>query len=82
MYSSLIGKIEKAKRYAQEPHRITLHQFSTTFQGDHAEYQVSFTDGHWRCTCFFFEGHALCSHTMALQHILGEMVPSQSLTPS
>ncbi|SVE60120.1 uncharacterized protein METZ01_LOCUS512974, partial [marine metagenome] len=27
MQSSLIGKIEKAHRYAEEPERISMHEF-------------------------------------------------------
>ena len=31
MQSSLIGKIEKAKRYAEEPERVTISDFSAVF---------------------------------------------------
>ena len=44
MQSSLIGKIEKAKRYAQEPDRVTLSEFSAGFRGDHNSYTVSYKD--------------------------------------
>ena len=77
MYSSLIGKIEKAKRYAQEPDRISIKQFSATFRGDHSEYEVSYQGSGWSCTCSFFAGHGTCSHTMTLQRTLEGMVPSE-----
>ncbi len=77
MYSSLIGKIEKARRYAQEPQRVSIHQLSATFRGDHSEYAVAYVDGKWRCTCDFFAGYSTCSHTMALQRTLGMMVPEE-----
>lgn len=75
MNSSLIGKIEKAKRYAQERERITLTDFHATFRGEHDTYDLTFREGRWNCSCYYFPGHGLCSHTMALEKILGEMLP-------
>ncbi len=34
MQSSLIGKVEKAKRYAEEPERVTISNFSAEFRGE------------------------------------------------
>ena len=75
MYSSLIGKIEKANRYAQEPERVTFSTFTVSFRGDHDLHDLAFEDSRWRCSCSYFAGHGLCSHTMALEKILGEMLP-------
>ena len=75
MNSSLIGKIEKAKRYAQERDRIRFTDLSVDFRGEHDDYTVGCEDGNWRCSCNFFARWGTCSHTMALQRILGEMVP-------
>ena len=75
MNSSLIGKIEKAKRYAEERDRIRFTDLSVTFHGEHNDYAVECVDGSWRCSCNFFAGWGTCSHTMALQRILGEMAP-------
>ncbi len=80
MQSSLIGKIEKAKRYAQETERITFSELSVKFQGDHDNYTISYQDGKWHCSCHFFSNWGLCSHTMALQKILGNMLPKEALT--
>ncbi|MBI2936001.1 MAG: SWIM zinc finger family protein [Chloroflexi bacterium] len=76
MRSSLIGKIEKARRYAQEPERVSLLQFTALFHGEHADYTVSCNQGSWSCSCPFFRGHERCSHTMALQEMLGELIPA------
>ncbi len=54
MHSSLIGKIEKAKRYAQEPDRVTLSEFSADFRGEHDNYTVTYKSNNWNCTCQFF----------------------------
>ena len=80
MQSSLIGKIEKAKRYAQEKDRITFSELSAKFRGENDDYITSYQDGKWHCSCGFFAGHGLCSHTMALERILGDMLPEEALT--
>jgi hypothetical protein len=80
MQSSLIGKIEKAKRYAQETDRITFRELSVKFRGENSEYDVSFRDGKWHCTCSFFSKWGLCSHTMALEKILVTMLPPEART--
>ena len=80
MQSSLIGKIEKAKRYAQETDRVTFSELSVKFRGENDSYITSYKAGKWHCSCHFFSSWGLCSHTMALQRILENMLPSESLT--
>lgn len=80
MQSSLIGKIEKAKRYAQETDRITFTGFSVKFRGRNDCHTTGYRDNQWRCTCDFFSHWGLCSHTMALEKILGNMLPEEALT--
>ncbi|MFC1989282.1 hypothetical protein ACFLVW_01765 [Chloroflexota bacterium] len=80
MQSSLIGKIEKAKRYAQEKDRVTFSELSVKFQGENNDYTISYRDSKWDCSCHFFSSWGLCSHTMALEKILGNMLPEEALT--
>ncbi len=80
MQSSLIGKIEKAKRYAQEKERVTFNELSAKFRGENDEYMVGLSNGKWSCTCRFYSQWHLCSHTMALEQILKEMLPEEALT--
>ena len=80
MQSSLIGKIEKAKRYAQEPDRVTFSELLVKFRGEHDDYDTGYRDGKWHCSCRFFEAWGRCSHTMALQRILGNMLPQETPT--
>ena len=80
MQSSLIGKIEKAKRYAQEKDRVTFSELSVKFRGENDDYTISYRDGKWNCSCHFFASWGLCSHTMALEKILGHMLPEEALT--
>ena len=77
MHSSLIGKIQKANLYSQEPDRVNFQQFSATFRGEHDSYTVSYSEGNWKCSCNFFSSWGVCSHTMTIQKILGVMLPRQ-----
>lgn len=78
MHSSLIGKIEKAKRYAMEPDRVVLNAFTVTFRGDNNTYKVSYESGKWFCNCIFFSQAGTCSHTMALQRIFEKNLPPEA----
>lgn len=77
MNSSMIGKIEKAHRYAREPERVRLSCLEATFHGAHDEYDIRLKDGHWTCSCHTFSSHVIgtCSHVMALQQMLAAMLP-------
>jgi hypothetical protein len=80
MQSSLIGKIEKAKRYAQEKDRITFTNFTVSFRGDHDTYILNYKDGKWQCSCQFFSHWGLCSHVMTLQKVLEGMLPQEAIS--
>ena len=71
----MIGKIQKAKRYAEERDRIHFHSFSVTLEGENNPHTVQFDDGKWDCDCDFFRTRGRCSHTMALEIILEKMIP-------
>jgi len=75
MDSAMIGKIEKAIRYANEPDRIQFKELAVSFKGDHDTYEVSYRNGKWQCDCLFFHKRGLCSHTMTLERILRGMIP-------
>jgi hypothetical protein len=79
MQSSLIGKIEKAKRYATEPERVRLTGFTANFSGDNNTYEISYKANKWQCTCSFFAQRNFCSHTMALQRLFASMLPEEAL---
>jgi hypothetical protein len=70
----MIGKIEKAKRYAEERDRIEFKQFKVIFTGNHSDHTVTYDQGQWHCNCDFFQSRGRCSHTMALETILEQMV--------
>jgi hypothetical protein len=76
--SSIIGKIEKAKRYASERTRMRVTTLSVEFHGENGDHQVSLTDTGWKCTCEFFHDHGACAHSMALERVLEGMLPSNA----
>ncbi len=78
MQSSLIGKIEKAKRYAEEPERVTIDSINVGFKGENNSYKVSYASGKWHCTCDFFSQAGTCSHIMAMQKLLEKMLPPEA----
>lgn len=80
MDSGLIGKIEKAKRYAEEKDRITINKFEAKIRGENNDHLVAYGDGKWNCTCNYFQGRGVCAHTMGMELILEGMVePSKPL---
>ena len=71
----MIGKIEKAKVYAEERERIQFESLTVTLRGDNdAVHDVSYQNGTWKCDCSFFASRGVCSHTMAMERILADMV--------
>ncbi len=77
MQSSLIGKIEKARLYAQEPGRFAMTALACAVRGDNSTHHVTLQNETWRCDCHFFADFATCSHTMAVQRLLRGMVPEE-----
>lgn len=80
MQSSLISKIEKAKRYAQERDRITFRDLTVSFRGEHDTYVLSYREGRWECSCHHFSVQGTCSHCMAMQKVLADMLPEEALS--
>lgn len=77
MEYAIIGKIEKAKRYAEERQRFHFTKFDLTFHGDNNEHHVTFENGSFTCDCEFFIVHTRCAHSMALEdHLLKDMLPT------
>jgi len=70
----LIGKLEKAKRYAEDRKRFRFNKFDLTFHGDNGEHQVAYNNGVFGCDCEFFLTHKRCSHSMALEILLKDMI--------
>ena len=66
----MIGKIEKAKKYAEQRDRFRIESLKITFDGDNNPHVITIQDGVWKCDCDFFQSRGRCSHTMALEKIL------------
>ena len=78
MTPSLIGKIEKAKRYADEKDRIHVTGLQVHFDGENGPHDISLDNGRWSCTCDFFPAWGVCSHTMALERVFDGLLPKRS----
>lgn len=70
----MIGKRDKAKRYAQERDRIHFQTFSVTMDGENNPHHIHYDHGKWQCDCDFFRSRGVCSHTMALEIVLDKML--------
>ena len=79
MYSSVIGKVEKAKRYTEEKDRVTFGSFVATFRGENDNHKIEYKDGNLACSCQFFAMRNFCSHSIALQSILEGMLSSEAV---
>jgi hypothetical protein len=78
MHSDLIGKIEKAKRYAQEPDRVSVLELKATFHGGNHDHELALRDGHWHCSCDTAHRWGTCAHVMALQTMLEPMLSASA----
>lgn len=81
MDAAMIGKIEKALQYAQEPDRLHVNSFKVTFKGDHHDHLVTYEDGTWHCDCTFFKARGVCSHIMTIERALSGIVEPAEAVP-
>ena len=73
----MISKIQKAREYAREPERIHFRELQAEFDGKNGQHSVEFHKGHWHCDCAYFRDHRTCSHTMAMECVLGVAAPAE-----
>lgn len=71
---AMVSKLEKAKQYAKEPERFQFDTFQVTMSGANHPHVITYDHGKWSCDCEFCRTRGRCSHTMALEQILGDMV--------
>lgn len=74
MYSDMIGKIEKARQYAQQPERISITSLRSNFRSSNGLHSIVLKEGHWDCDCESFRHSGTCQHIMALQKVLDLML--------
>ncbi len=75
MHSSLVTKVEKAHRYARERDRFAVGTMAVTVKGDNDVHTIELSTDGWHCTCDYFLHHSACCHQLALQLVLGDMLP-------
>ncbi|NIP25207.1 MAG: hypothetical protein GWO38_15665 [Phycisphaerae bacterium] len=81
MDAAMIGKIEKAMQYAQEPDRLSFQNFQVIFKGDHHNHTITYEAGDWTCDCQFFKARGVCSHIMTIERVLAGSVKHAEAVP-
>jgi hypothetical protein len=75
MDSGMIGKIDKAKRYAQETNRFHFESLIVKIDGENNSHVVKYANNKWECDCDYFRSRGVCTHTLSLtNYILKGMV--------
>ena len=77
MDSSIVRKITKAKDYAEQSDRIKILQCKIEFHGENSNHQIEFDRGIWLCDCNYFSSNQTCSHSMALEIFMKDILASQ-----
>ncbi len=77
--SGMIGKIEKAHRYAEERSRFRFSGLAVTVHGDNDDHDVRIEGGSLVCGCDVYRHEAVCAHTMAVERLLAGMLPAPSV---
>jgi hypothetical protein len=70
----MIGKIEKAKRYAEEPERMTFNNLAVAFKGEHGDYEILLNAEGWHSNSPAFKAQGIDVHIMALEKVLDKML--------
>lgn len=78
MHSGMIGKVEKAHRYARERDRLRFTRLAVSIDGDNGAHEVRYDLGRWECGCDFFAHRGACAHTMTIELVLGGMLPEEA----
>ena len=47
---SMIGKIQKAKEYAEQPDRVSFESLAVEFKGSNNTYNITLNAEGWQCT--------------------------------
>ncbi len=76
---SIIGKIQKAKQYAEDPKRVTFHSLALEFKGSNDTYEITLGPEGWHCTCPGHQKYAICPHIMTLERLFGPMLKREPL---
>lgn len=78
MNSSFISMVDKAKRYADDPQRISVTDIEVDLRGNNDTHHLALHDNHWSCGCDHFKTHALCAHVMAMQRVFSSYISSDA----
>lgn len=64
--SQLLKKIEKAKKYLEEPARFEETEEGFNLSSEHGTRKLTRDGSHWNCSCDFYKRYGICSHVIAV----------------
>ena len=76
---SLIGKIQKAKEYAEDPSRVTFNSFTVEFRGDNDTYIISLGPDGWQSSDRGFQTYGISPQVMSMERMFGPMLKREPL---
>lgn len=74
MNSSFIRKVEKAKDYALQKERVNFQSCTIEFRGENSDHTITYEHGSWGCDCDYHIGRETCTHIMAMQMMLEDLL--------
>ena len=77
---NVVSDVEKSKRYSEESDRIRFVTFDISFKGNNSDHRTVYGPEGWDCDCSDFRRAGHCSHTMAMERILKDMLPLATQT--
>lgn len=68
----LIGKIERARKYAVERERFKIDGAKAELRSEHGTRKMILKRRKWECDCDFFGENGICSHVIAVEEVASQ----------
>ncbi len=78
MQSALHGMIDKARRYAQEPDRLSMESLTIRVRGNNSEHLVHLAGGRLTCDCDHYAHERLCAHVLTVERVFRVQLPANA----
>ena len=64
----------KSLKYAKELERFNIINFEIEMKSEHDTRYIKYCNNTYECTCDYYHHNGTCSHIMAIQNILNNIV--------
>ena len=68
---------EEAKKYVLQPERFTFFFVEMQIEAEDGKQFILYSDGDLHCTCSVWLSHRICSHTMATEMLLNDLLTAK-----